>query len=54
MKRQWGSCNFPKKNILLNLELAKMNDQYLEYIIVHEMVHLLERHHNHCFVYYLK
>ncbi len=46
MKTLWGSCNIEKKRIWLNLELMKKNPQCLEYILVHEMVHLLERHHN--------
>jgi len=46
MKTKWGTCNVKDKRIWINLELAKKNPQCLEYIIVHEMVHLLERHHN--------
>ena len=46
MKTKWGSCNIEKKRIWINLELAKKPEHCLEYIIVHEMVHLLERHHN--------
>lgn len=46
MKTKWGSCNIEKKRIWINLELAKKPIQCLEYIIVHEMIHLLERHHN--------
>ncbi len=46
MKTRWGSCNIEAGRIWLNLELAKKPTQCLEYIIVHEMVHLLERHHN--------
>jgi len=46
MKTRWGTCNVQDKRIWINLELAKKNPQCLEYIIVHEMVHLLERHHN--------
>jgi len=46
MKTKWGSCNIKAKRLWLNLELAKKERHYLEYIIVHEMVHLLERHHN--------
>ena len=45
MKTKWGSCNPLAKRIWLNLELAKKPDQ-LEYIVVHELVHLLERRHN--------
>jgi predicted metal-dependent hydrolase len=50
MKTKWGTCNIEAKRIWLNLELAKKSSQCLEYIIVHEMVHLLERHHNDRFV----
>lgn len=50
MKTQWGSCNIEAKRIWLNLELAKKPEQCLEYILVHEMVHLLERHHNQRFM----
>ena len=46
MKTKWGTCNIEQKRIWINLELAKKPDQCLEYIIVHEMVHLLERKHN--------
>ncbi|MER2626189.1 MAG: SprT family zinc-dependent metalloprotease [Accumulibacter sp.] len=46
MKTKWGSCNPRSRRIWLNLELAKKSVQCLEYIVVHEMVHLLERHHN--------
>lgn len=46
MKTKWGSCNTLDKRIWINLELAKKPVQCLEYIIVHEMLHLLERHHN--------
>lgn len=46
MKTHWGSCNAAAARIWLNLELAKKPTTCLEYILVHEMVHLLERHHN--------
>lgn len=46
MKTKWGTCNIAAGRIWLNLELAKKPIQCLEYIVVHEMVHLLERHHN--------
>jgi len=50
MKTKWGSCNIERGRILLNLELAKKPQHCVEYIIVHELVHLLERHHNDRFV----
>jgi predicted metal-dependent hydrolase len=54
MKTMWGSCNIEAKRIWLNLELAKKPERCLEYIIAHEMVHLLERHHNDTFFHHLK
>lgn len=46
MKTKWGSCNIAAKRIWLNLELAKKSPECLEYILVHELVHLHERCHN--------
>ena len=46
MKTLWGSCNIKAKRIWLNLELAKKPNSCLVYVLVHEMVHLLERDHN--------
>ena len=46
MKTLWGSCNIEAKRIWLNLELAKKPKSCLIYVLVHEMTHLLERHHN--------
>jgi predicted metal-dependent hydrolase len=46
MKTKWGSCNISEKRIWLNLELAKKPPECLEYILVHELVHLHERLHN--------
>jgi predicted metal-dependent hydrolase len=50
MRTRWGTCNIPGRRIWLNLELAKKPVPCLEYIIVHELVHLLERHHNDAFI----
>ena len=50
MKTRWGSCNYRSKNIRLNTELAKKLPECLEYVVVHEMVHLLEASHNSRFV----
>ncbi|MBK9452671.1 MAG: M48 family metallopeptidase [Bacteroidetes bacterium] len=50
MKTKWGSCNAAAGRVWFNLELAKKPVQCLEYIVVHELVHLLERHHNERFV----
>jgi len=46
MKTKWGSCNADKGRILINLELVKKPEYCLEYVVVHEMTHLLERRHN--------
>ena len=46
MKTKWGSCNIESRRIWLNLELVKKPPECLEYILVHEIVHLLERNHN--------
>ena len=46
MKTKWGTCNIRAHRIWLNLELVKKPVHCLEYIIVHEMLHLLERNHN--------
>lgn len=53
MKTRWGSCNQKSKKIHLNLELAKKPLQCLEYIIVHEMVHIIERKHGERFLAYM-
>jgi predicted metal-dependent hydrolase len=50
MKTKWGSCNPVARNIRLNSELAKKPPECLEYIVVHEMVHLLEATHNQKFI----
>ena len=50
MKTRWGTCNPQAKRVWLNLELAKKPIDCLEYVLVHEMVHLFERHHNDRFV----
>lgn len=50
MKTKWGTCNRKAKRIWLNLELAKKPAECLEYIVVHEMAHLLERNHTDRFI----
>lgn len=50
MKTKWGACNPQARRIWLNLELAKKPAQCLEYIVVHELVHLVERQHNKRFI----
>lgn len=46
MKTRWGTCNSKARRIWISLELAKRPIECLEFIIVHEMTHLLERKHN--------
>lgn len=46
MKTKWGSCNAHARRIWLNLELAKKPVPCIEYLVVHELVHLLVRHHD--------
>ena len=50
MKTKWGSCNTGSACIRLNTDLAKKLRECLEYIVVHEMVHLLEPTHNSRFI----
>jgi len=50
MKTRWGSCNHKARTIRLNTELTKKPAECLEYIVVHELVHLLEPTHNARFV----
>lgn len=50
MKTKWGSCNHRARTIRLNTELAKKPRECLEYIVVHEMIHVLEPTHNARFV----
>lgn len=45
MKTLWGSCNIEARRIWLNLELIKKPPACLAYVLVHEMVHLIERNH---------
>lgn len=46
MKTKWGTCNILKKRIWFNLELIKKPRNQLEYVVVHELVHLIEKNHN--------
>jgi predicted metal-dependent hydrolase len=50
MKTKWGSCNRKNGTIRFNTDLAKKPRACLEYIVVHEMTHLLERTHNQRFI----
>ncbi len=53
MKSRWGSCNIQKRKICLNLELMKHRQGCMEYVLVHELVHLYERYHNKVFYSYM-
>ncbi len=53
MKTRWGTCNINARRIWLNLELIKKDVKCLEYILVHEMVHLLEAGHTDVFYAHL-
>ena len=50
MKTKWGSCNHTAGSIRLNSDLAKKPGECLEYVVVHEMVHLLEPTHGESFI----
>lgn len=50
MRTKWGTCNEKAGRIWLNLELAKKPEHCLEYVLIHEMTHLIERHHNDRFI----
>lgn len=51
MKTKWGSCNRQTGRLWFNAELAKKHPECLEYVVVHEMTHLLEGTHGERFVY---
>ena len=46
MKTHWGSCNYRKHTLRLNSELVKRGAECLEYVIIHEMLHIIEKGHN--------
>jgi predicted metal-dependent hydrolase len=50
MKTRWGTCNRNAGRIWLNLELVKKPVAYIEYVVVHELLHLIEKKHNEHFV----
>lgn len=50
MKTKWGSCTIDARRVWFNLELAKKTARCVEYIVVHELMHLRERHHGDAFV----
>ena len=45
MRTRWGSCNVDEKRILINLQLVKKPIECLEYVLTHELVHLIEKNH---------
>jgi predicted metal-dependent hydrolase len=49
MKTKWGSCNTEKGRILINFELIKKSPHCIEYIVLHEVTHLIEKRHNNRF-----
>lgn len=49
MRTRWGTCNIDKRRIWINLQLAKKPAECLEYVVIHELVHLLEKNHTHRF-----
>lgn len=53
MRTKWGTCNTDKKKIWINLQLTKKTRECLEYVIVHELVHLLEKNHTEKFTHYM-
>lgn len=50
MKTRWGTCNAKNKKIMFNTELAKYRLKNIEYVILHELMHLIEHTHNQVFV----
>jgi predicted metal-dependent hydrolase len=50
-KTRWGSCSI-KKNISLNIKIARLPDHLMDYVILHELVHI--RHHNHSKSYWIE
>lgn len=53
MLTKWGTCNMTAKRVWINLQLAKKPPECLEYVVVHELVHLREKSHNKRFVAYM-
>lgn len=53
MKTRWGTCNIRDKRVWINLRLARRPYRCLEYVVVHELTHLLERNHNYIFKAYM-
>ncbi|CDD71718.1 predicted metal-dependent hydrolase [Firmicutes bacterium CAG:270] len=53
MKTRWGSCSIHSKKIRINLQLAAKPEECIEYVLVHELCHLLEPSHNERFYYFM-
>lgn len=53
MTTRWGTCNTKTRKIWLNLQLAKKTQECLDYVILHELVHLVEASHNDTFVFHM-
>ena len=53
MITRWGTCNTEKKKLWFNLQLAQKPVECLEYVILHELIHLKERTHNSIFIAYM-
>jgi len=49
MRTKWGTCNIDKRRIWINLQLAKKPIECLEYVVTHELVHLVEKNHTNRF-----
>jgi predicted metal-dependent hydrolase len=50
MKTKWGTCNHAERRIWLNLELIKKPPEYISYIALHEIAHLIEPNHGEAFL----
>lgn len=46
MKNKWGSCNHAERILVFNVELAKKKDNEIKYVIIHELIHLIEKKHS--------
>lgn len=53
MRSRWGSCNRLRKKITINLELIKVSNECLDYVILHELIHFLVASHNKAFYNYM-
>ena len=49
MKTRWGTCNIPQRRIWVNLQLVKKPPECLDYVLIHELFHLVEANHTHRF-----